>query len=301
MKKATIHIAAFFSMLFWGISYIWSKIVFDYYSPLSTIFLRLIISCVLLLLIILITSQWELIKKKDLILFLAGSLFNPFLYFVGESYGLNQVSASVSAFIIATIPVFTPVIAYFVFKEKLSKLNITGLFISFVGVFFIIINKNLEIEGSSNGINLLFLAVFAAVIYSIFLKKLVLLYKPVTIIFWQNLFGIIYFLPLFLYFDAATILFVKPSNGAVLSLIMLGIFASSFAYVLYTFVIKNIGISKANLYTNLIPVFASITAFMVFDEISKPLKLIGMVIIIVGVVLSQIELKNGIIKKNKLL
>lgn len=292
MKKATIHLAAFFSMLFWGISYIWSKIVFEYYTPLTTILFRLVISSLVLYIFILITRKKEKIFKKDYWLFIVGALFNPFLYFVGESYGLNQVSASISAFIIATIPVFTPFIGYFVFRERLSNLNIAGLIISFIGVFFIILRKNLELDASPQGIALLFLAVFAAIIYSIFLKKLSGKYKPTTIIFWQNLFGAIYFLPLFIFFDVSAFLNVKPSAGAIVSLLMLGIFASSVAYVLYTFVVSQIGISKANLYTNLIPVFATVTAFYVLNEVPTTLKLIGMFVIVAGVVLSQVEMKG---------
>ena len=297
MRKATIHLAAFFSMLFWGISYIWSKIVFEYYTPLTTIFFRLIISVVFIYLFIVLTNRIEKIYRKDYWLFVVGAFFNPFLYFIGESYGLNQVSASISAFIIATIPVFTPFVGYFIFRERLSKLNIAGLLVSFVGVFFIILKKNMELDASPKGIALLFLAVFAAIIYSVFVKKLTAKYTPTTIIFWQNLLGVFYFLPLFFYFDASTFLDVKPSLTAVLSLIFLGTFASSLAFILYTFVIHHIGISRANLYTNLIPVFATIVAFFVLDEVSTPLKLIGMIVIVIGVILSQMDIKRFYLKR----
>ncbi|HEY9114580.1 MAG TPA: DMT family transporter [Bacteroidales bacterium] len=297
MKKATIHLAAFFSMLFWGISYIWSKIVFEYYTPLTTILFRLIISILVLYIFILLSKKKEKIHKHDYWLFIVGALFNPFLYFVGESYGLDKVSATISAFIIATIPVFTPFVGYFLLRERLSKLNIAGLILSFIGVFFIILRKNLELDAEPQGIALLFLAVLAAIIYSVFLKKLSARYKPTTIIFWQNLLGAIYFLPLFLYFDAASFLDVKPSVGAIFSLLMLGIFASSVAYVLYTFVVSQIGISKANLYTNLIPVFATIVAFFVLNEVATPLKIIGMLIIVSGVVLSQLDFTNYLKRK----
>lgn len=241
MKKATVHLAASFSMLIWGISYIWSKQVFEFYTPLTAIFLRLFISCIFLFFFIRITNQKEKIKKEDFLLFLAGSFFNPFLYFLGESHGLNLVSASVSALLIATIPVFTPLLAFIIFKEKLSKLNIVGLFVSFAGIFIIIFNKNLQIEGSSKGIALLFLAVASAVIYSIFVKYLVNKYKPVTIIFYQNLIGALFFLPLFVYFDASEFPLKLPDSHILFALLMLGIFASSFAYLLYVFVIKKWG------------------------------------------------------------
>jgi len=297
MKKANIHLAAFFSMLFWGISYVWSKIVFEYYTPLTTILLRLIISVAFIYIFIVFSKRKEKIQRQDYWLFVVGAFFNPFLYFIGESYGLHQVSASISAFIVATIPVFTPFIAYFVFRERLSKLNIAGLLVSFIGVFFIILKQNMELDASPTGIALLFLAVFAAIIYSVFVKKLTDKYTPTTIIFWQNLLGVIYFLPLFIYFDASTFLEIKPNLSAIVSLIFLGTFASSLAFILYTFVISHIGISKANLYTNLIPVFATIVAFFVLDEVSTPLKLLGMIIIVGGVVLSQLDFKKVYLKR----
>ena len=68
---------------------------------------------------------------------------------------------------------------------------------------------------------------------------------------------------------------------------MLGIFASAISYVLYTYVIQNMKLAKANIYINLIPVFAAVTAFFVLDEKFTPLKISGMILVIFGVVLSQ--------------
>jgi len=295
MRNARVHIAALFSMLFWGFSFIWSKMVFEEYTPLTTIFFRLIISFIFLFALMMIRKKWESIKKQDYWLFIVSSFFNPFLYFIGENYGLDRVSASVSAFIIATIPVFTPFVAYKVFGERVSKTNIVGLIFAFIGILLIIVNPNLTINASLKGIALLMLAVAAAVVYTVFLKKLAFKYRPVTIIGWQNLIGAIYFLPLFLYFDAADVLSVNPGYKVIIFLFMLGVFASSFAFVLFTYVIKNIGISKGNFYTNLVPVFASIAAFFILDERFTLLKIIGMAVIILGVALSEIEKRNKVV------
>jgi drug/metabolite transporter (DMT)-like permease len=292
MDKTKVHTAAFFAMMFWGFSYVWSKIVFEYFTPLSTVFFRLIISFITLFAIIIVSRKWENINPPDRWLFLVSALFNPFLYFIFESYGLNLVSASVSAFIIATIPVFTPFFAYKIFGEKVSLLNIAGLIISFMGILLIIIKPDLSLRASPIGVGLLFLAVASAVVYVIFLKKLSVNYKPYTIIAWQNLLGAIYFLPFFFYFDADDIINVQVDNRLIFSLLSLGIFASSFAYVLFTYVIRNIGISKGNFYANLIPVFAAIASYFVLSEKFTIIKITGMIIIILGVTLSEIEVKK---------
>ena len=289
MGKSLVHIAAFFSMLFWGFSYVWSKIVFEVYSPLTTIFFRLIISFVTLFAIMAITGQMEKIKREDWWLFLVATIFNPFLYFIFESYGLLTVSASISAFIIATIPVFTPFVAYWVFREKLSLINTIGLVISFLGVLMIVFNVDLSFAASPAGIALLFCGVLSAIVYTVFLKKLSMKYKPMTIIGWGNLLGAIYFLPLFLYFDYSETIEIIPPKDVIISLILLGIFASSFAYSLFAYVIKHIGISKGNIYTNLIAVFAAMASYLILKEQFSAFKLSGMAVIIIGVLLSQIE------------
>lgn len=292
MKAAKVHIAAFFSMLFWGFSYVWSKIVFEFYTPLTTIFLRLSISFVALFLFIFISKRVEKIKQKDYWMFAVSSLFNPFLYFMFESYGLLQVPASTSAFIIATIPVFTPFVGYWVFKEKLSVINVAGLTISFLGVAMIILNPDLSFAATPYGILLLFLAVISAIVYTVFLKKLVHNYKPLTVIAWQNMIGTVYFLPFFLYLDVPQILTVVPSVEAIISLVLLGLFASCFAYAMFAYVIKYLGISKGNIYANLIPVFAALAAYFMLNEEFTILKIIGMSVIIIGVTLSVIERKK---------
>ena len=292
MGKSVVHIAALIAMFFWGFSYIWSKIAFEVYSPLATIFFRLIISFLTLFLIIAISRNWEHIRKGDWWIFMVTAIFNPFLYFIFESYGLLSVSATVSAFIIATIPVFTPFVAFRVFGEKLNMIYLTGLMLSIFGVLMIVFNPDLSFAASPRGVALLFGGVASAIVYTVFLKKLAMKYKPMTIIAWENTFGTIYFLPLFLYFEFPAVISIEPPRNVLISIILLGTLASSLAYSLFAYVVKKIGISKGNIYANLIAVFTALASFFVLKEEFTPFKLTGMAIIILGVILSQIERKK---------
>lgn len=294
MKGWTVHIVAVISMFFWGLSYIWSKYVFEVYSPLTTIFFRLTISFVVLFVFVYATSNDFFIYKKDYPLFALSALFNPFLYFIGENFGLKLVSASVSAIIVATIPLFAPFIAWYYYKEKLKLLNTAGLVLSFIGLLFIILKKDFSLNADPVGLMLLSLAVVSALFYMVVLKKLTKKYPPVTIIMWQNLIGAIYFLPFFLFFDFQKVIEIKPDIDAVLSLLMLGIFSSSLAYVLYTYTLKHLGIIKSSLYTNLIPVFTALLSFYLLSESFTFAKIIGMIIVISGLILSE----YGNIKEN---
>ena len=189
-----VHISGVVAMVFWGLSFIWSTQVFNYLNPTTTIFFRLIISCVFLGVLLFSFGLFEKVHKKDLKLFALAALFEPFLYFIFESYGLLNSAPVVSSAIIATIPLFTPIAAFFFLKERLTPWNIAGFIISFFGVIFMLLNKNLELTVSVKGIVFLFSAVFVAVAYSIALRKLTMLYKPLTITFVQNILGMIYFI-----------------------------------------------------------------------------------------------------------
>ena len=287
MKQVQIHIVAFISMFFWGMSYVWSKIVFRTYSPLTTIFFRLVISFVVLIIFGYITRQLKSVRKEDRWLFLGSAFLNPFLYFIGENFGLSLVSASLSSIIVATIPVFAPFAAYYFFRERLRPLNVIGLIISFAGLLVIILNKEFHLAASLWGILLLFLAVFSAVFYVVALKKLTRKYNPLTIITWQNMIGSFYFFPFFLFIDGPTFVTIHPGILTVSSLLLLGVFASSVAYVLYTYVVKYLGVIKSSLYTNLIPVFTVIFSFYILGEQFSLKKIVGMIIVIIGVILSE--------------
>ena len=249
--------------------------------------------------VIKVLGQVEKIDRKDLGLLIGGAFFNPFLYFIGENYGLNMVSVSVSAIIIATIPVFTPFVGSKIFGEKLSVINIVGLIISFAGLILVLFNKQFELEASPLGIALLFLAVFSAVVYTVYVKKLTFRYKPITIIAWQNFVGAIFFLPIFLVFDFKDVIHIIPDPIAVFSLIGLGVLCSSAAYILFIYAIKHLGISKSNLYTNLIPVIATVAAYFILKEDFTWFKAFGIGVVIIGVLLSQYGKNKRILKRRK--
>ena len=284
-----VYLFAVLSMLFWGLSFVWFKIVVKWYEPVTIIFLRLVISGALMMGFMLITRSFQVIKRKHLKYFLLLSFTQPFLYFLGESFGLKLVSPTIASVVIATIPLFTPFAAYYMVRERVSMSIIVGLAFSFAGILLMLINPDLSLNASPKGVLLLFVAVFAAVAYSVIIRKISYEYNPVTIITYQNLIGAIYFLPLFLIFDFENFIAVKPTRELVLAMLQLAVFASTLAYVFYIIAIKQIGVIKANIFTNLIPVFTGVFSFIILDEEFTWLKIFGMMLVLCGVIVSQFQ------------
>ena len=147
---------------------------------------------------------------------------------------------------------------------------------------------------SSTGVTLLLLAIASAVSYSVVLKRLTTHYSALTIISTQNFIGVIYFLPLFLIFDFREFITVIPDQRLISSLLLLAFFASTLAFVFYTITTKHLGISRANMFSNLIPVFTAIASYLILKESFDLRKLLGMAIVLAGVVLSQYKHDSGV-------
>lgn len=295
-KLFVIYLLAILAVVFWGISYVWMKVVYEYYNPITTMFLRLSLSSVLLYALLSVVGKKETIKREDYGAFMLLSFFSPFCYFLGESFGLMLVTPTIAAVIIATIPVFSPLLGYLAFKERLSMLNLSGFFVSFVGVIIMILDFEFRFSASPAGIMLLFFAVASALINMVFLKKLTLKYSSQTIIKTQNLLGALFFLPLLLIFDFNSFISVKPTAELIWALVKLAVFASTLAFIFYTIALREIGVARASVFTNLIPVFTAIFSYFILRETIDLSKILGIIIVISGLLLSQ---SAKWMKKNK--
>lgn len=276
------------SMLFWGMSFIWTRLALAEFDPISVIFFRLVLSSIILYSYIKLSRSVEKIDKADRKWFLLLALAEPFFYFIGENFGLQYVSPAVTSAIIATIPLFTPLFAFLFLRERVDSFTIIGVLLSFFGIIYMLVNPDLSLNASPKGIALIFLAVFSAVGYTFFIRKLANKYKAVTILTIQNIIGSIYFLPVFLLLDLKPLLSLQPTTAAILAIVQLAIFASSLAFVLFIMVVAKLGMVKANIFTNLIPVFTAVFAYFIIGEMITWQKVIGILMVIAGIMISQL-------------
>nr|WP_321412746.1 DMT family transporter [uncultured Carboxylicivirga sp.] len=279
-------------MICWAFSFVWIKQAFESFNPITVVFLRLVVSSVLLFIILRSTKKLIALKRADLKWFLLLAFFEPFLYFMGESFGLKIVSSTMGAVIVSTIPLFAPITDRLFFRSRMSWLNLTGIFISFMGVLFLIFEKDFSLTAPIHGILLMFVAVFSTMGYAIILKKIPDYYNAVSIITYQNIVGSIFFLPFFITIDLNHFITTQITINAIIAVVLLAIFASSLAFIFFTYGMRKIGISKANVFVNMIPVFTAFFAWWILDEELTLQKLIGIVIVTGGVFVSQLKLRR---------
>ena len=296
MKNLTVKYGAvILSMIFWSFSFIWFKVANETFRPLTIVFIRLVIAVIILNVFISLTGNHIRIRKEDRKLFFLLALFEPFLYFLGESFGLTYVSATTGSVIISTIPVIAALGAWLLYREKLKIINYLGIIISFIGILVFILNKEGGLSFDIRGIILLLFAVFSAVGYNLTLSRLVGSYDPLYIVNIQNMIGAVLFLPVFLIFELRHLGNTAITIKSLIPIFELALFASCGAFILFAYSVKHMGISKANVFTNCIPIFTAFFSFIVLRDKMTIQNIAGMIIVIAGLFMSQI---NGRPKKS---
>lgn len=291
------YISLFFAMLFWGASFVLTKHLLIDFNPIFIIFARLLISSLIFVTTTLILFKRKFfIQKKHFILFISLAFFEPFVYFIFETYSLKMIDPSIVSVIIATIPLFMALFAFYFLKEFLTRKNMFGVVLSVAGIVIMLFPEFYGSTINFLGVGLAFGAVFSTIGYNYFLQKVPHQYSSLLVITWQNLIGLAAFIPILLIMNTKTELKLQfDSLGDyknLLFLILLAVFCSSIAFILYIKGVRAIGTARSNIFTNLIPVITASISFFLFDEAITWNKVIGIITVISGIFLVQMRSKR---------
>ena len=294
-SKVLTYIASIFAITLWGMSYIWTDKLIEQNIPIFYfVFVRILLAGIILFLFNTAYGRIKRIQKQDWPKFLLLAFFEPFIYFICETFGLKVTgSPTISAMVIATIPIFSIGAGMIFFKEKVNFINIIGIIFSLVGIVMVAMAKGDLGEHFIWGIVLLLIAVIAEVGHASITKSLAGNYSSQIIVMYQFLIGSIYLFPLFIWkgldgFNAEV--YFNPEVWY--PLICLAILCSSLAFSLWVSTIKNLGVAKSSIFSALIPVTAAIIAWVLGHEYLNSRQWIGIVISTAGVILSQYTIKK---------
>lgn len=292
-SKPLVYISSTVAIILWGMSYIWTDKLLALGIPVFYfVFVRILLAGGMLFLLNAAYSRIKRIQKQDVKKFMLLAFFEPFIYFVCETYGVELTSPTISAMIIATIPIFSIAAGRIFFKEKISGLNIAGVVLSLMGIIMVIMKGSIGGKDLIWGIILLLIAVIAEVGHASITKSLSGNYSSQIIVMYQFLIGSVYLLPLFLWkgldgFNAR----IYFSADVWYPLICLAILCSSVAFSLWVSTIKNLGVAKSSIFSALIPVVTALIAWLLGTQMT-PLQWGGIAISTLGVVMSQYSPKK---------
>ena len=267
------------AVLFWGVSFINTKVLLQEYSPVSIAIFRQFIAIIPLIIFLLVKKQFFKMSLRNVLHFSIAAFFGIVLYFVFENTGLMYTSASSASMIVATIPMFSLLVDTVLYKLKFDIKLMILIIISLIGVYFVISeNGKINIFDSSFKGNMFVLFAMASwIVYTIISKELGKRYSSIQMTSIQTLLSI----PLFMPFIIKDIPYWHlPSLTGLYNLIFLGVFCSAIAYVCFLYGIQTLGPSTASAYLNLIPVVTIIISAIFLKEVLTIYQIIGSILIL---------------------
>ena len=284
-----VYLVSIFAITLWGISYIWTDMLIELDIPVFYfVFVRILLAGIILFLLNATRGRITRIHREDLPKFLLLAFFEPFIYFLCESYGLKETgSPTLSAMIIATIPIFSIGAGVLFFKEKVSPVNVTGILLSLAGICLVVMSKGELGKNFIFGIILLLIAVMAEVGHASVTKSLSRNYSSQIIVMYQFLIGSVYLLPLFLIKGLDDFSMDYLSGEVMYPILCLAFLCSSMAFSLWVSTIKNLGVAKSGIFSALIPVVAAVVAWILGHEDLNLRQALGIILSTIGVILSQ--------------
>ena len=261
-------------------------------SSWDIVFLRAVLTTVFMAVILFVKDRKLFrIRLKDLWCFLGTGLLSIVFFNLCYFTEITITSLSVAAILLYTAPAFVMVISAFCFKEKLTKIKLASLFISFIGLVFVT-----GVIGGSDTITVkaLFIGLGAGLgyaLYSIFGRyALERDYTSATISFYT-----------FLFASFGTVLFAKPAKVWEVSTGSLKIAALSVAFVMvstvipylvYTQGLKKVENGQASIIASVEPVVATLNGIFWFHEDMSWTVAVGVVLVLTGITLSNLRFKN---------
>lgn len=311
INKITPYIAIVAAMLIWAGAGIAVKEALVIFSPLTLIVMRFTLAVLLMLSIGLLFRHNSIVglqrvERKDIPLFLLGGLFQPFLYFIFETYTYQSFSSpTVAEALLSTQPVMAPLFAWVLLRERVTRNNILGIVLSTLGVMMLLMMGGGPLamgDGSiGKGVLLAVLTVSMSVSYSVVLRRIPTQYSPLSIVFYVQSFALVLFWAMWgisgigdglLGDSAMRLLGEEQWVRSLLSVGYLAVLASVTAFILFCYTVRKIGVTRANVFNNVRPVFTAILMWMIFGEILPIWKIIGIIIIIIGLFISQKQEKG---------
>ncbi len=273
--------------LFWGVTPAFMKVSLLEIEAFPFSSLRLFAALIVSGLFLLISGSWKRVEKKDWLLFTIIGLFGFFIFQICFPIGVKYTSASISALIMATLPVNVVLINLLSKSETISFRTITGIVLSIVGITIIILGTKggISLEGTySKGVILLIVSEMGFAVYTVKSKFLINKYSLYQVMFLVILFS---FVP-FLFISAKDVLLIPFHSISAIAwtgVIFTGIFGTCIANILWYRGIKHIGSTKTSIYANLPPVFGIIVSFLFLNETLTLLQIFGGGVIMAGVIL----------------
>ena len=275
-----------------GLSYICTKEATQAASALTLLGWRFFVAAVFLALCAAtgrIQVQWNGKPGKPL---LAVAVCNPVVYFIAETVGISQTTASESGAFLACIPAVSLLASTLLLGKSPQTHQSIGIAVTLAGVLTVVLAAGVSASFSLFGYAVLTAAVLSYALYSVFVEKAAV-YTGEELTAAMMAAGAAVFIPLAFIegWYTGTLMYslcLPLTNTAFLSAILYqGIGCSVFAFFLSNMAIASIGVNRTASFIGISTVVAIAAGVTLLGETFSLTQTIGVVVILAGVYIAN--------------
>ncbi|MBN2124384.1 MAG: EamA family transporter [Deltaproteobacteria bacterium] len=274
--------------VFWGLSFVATKVALESIPTFTLVFARFgLSSCFFALLMV----RWGFprLSAGDHGRIFLTALFEPGLYFIFETVGLQYTTAPKAALMIATVPVSVAVFAALFLGERTNVAGLLGIGTSLLGIAILVGGDprfDLDLGGSLKGDLLIIGAVVSASLYTVCARAAGRRSSALQITSLQVMYGTLMYAPAFLW-EVPGLHWSAVTGRSLAAVAYLTLFATIAAFLCYNHALTRIPAPRAAVFINGIPVVTAAGAWVILGETLTALQVGGGVLVLGGVFLTN--------------
>lgn len=292
-RKSAGHLAALFTIVIWGTTFISTKVLLTDFKPVEILFFRFAMGFLALLFVS--PHRMKGVGRRQEVTFALAGLCGICLYYLLENVALTYTMASNVGVIISVAPFFTAILSRIFLKSE-GKLRVNffiGFVVAMAGVALISFNGS-RMELNPVGDVLAVFAAFVWACYSILTRKIGSFGYPVIHTTRRTFFyGILFMVPALFLFDFEMGLERFADMTHLLNILYLGLGASALCFATWNLAVKKLGAVKTSVYIYMVPVITVATSVLILKEPVTWVSVMGTVLAVAGLFLSEYNGKGS--------
>ena len=277
-----------------GLSYVFTKSASETAGTFELLGWRFLIAFSVMTALVLARVIKINLKGKNLKRLFIVALFSPVIYFIGETVGIGNTSASESGVFLACIPAASLVASSLILKKKPTKIQIIGIVITLVGVLTTVFAAGVSATFSTVGYAFLTIAVVSYALYSVFVEKASdfseaeITYLMLAV--GAAVFVLVALIKSIMEGSSAELLTLPfESTSFLIAILYQGIGCSILAFFLSNMAIARIGVNRTSSFIGASTVVSMLAGVVILQENLTVWQIVGAVIIVAGIYTANIN------------
>mgnify|MGYP001078820765 FL=1 len=292
-RKSAGHLAALFTIIIWGTTFISTKVLLTDFKPVEILFFRFVMGFAALFLVC--PHRMKGVGRRQELTFVLAGLCGICLYYLLENIALTYTMTSNVGVIISVAPFFTAILSRLFLRSegKLRGNFFIGFVVAMAGIALLSFNGS-QMKLNPVGDVLAVLAAFVWACYSILTRKISSFGYPVILTTRRTFFyGILFMVPALFFFDFEMGLERFADLTHLLNILYLGLGASALCFVTWNLAVKALGAVKTSVYIYMVPVITVVTSVLVLKETVTLVSVMGTFLAVAGLFFSEYNRKGS--------